>query len=409
MRAELGVFAAQLDGEQPGRTTTMRVDRATPLGMVGFFRDLLVPVAAVLMVPFAFVLLIACANVANLLLARATARNREIAIRLSLGASRARVIRQLMTESVLISVAGGVLGTVLALWAFQTLASVVIPTLTPAGLPPFFIDASPDFRVIAVMVAVMLGTGVLFGLAPAFQVSKPDLHAAIKQDAHGTGSRRGGRLQGTLVGVQVAMTHGAHGRRRAPAPRARRPRRRSIRVSTPATSPSRATTCSAEATIPPKPPCSSGACSRRFAALPGVEAAAQAITEPLNSDTEDTGDPSADARSSADPQRGRERRDARLLRRRRNPDRPRPRVRRRRHDGRFGRRDRHGVDRAQPLAGRGPDRPDVADGGRARSRRRARGRRRGARCAGGGESGRSSRTTSTCRRRRAPRDCSSSS
>ena len=204
VRAELGAIVARLDAEQPGRTTTTYVERATPLPR--FLRDMFIPVAMVLMVPFAFVLLIACANVANLLLARATARNREIAIRFSLGASRGRVIRQLLTESVLISVAGGVLGSVVAVWAFQTLASVVIPALTIPGLPPFFIDASPDFRVIAVMTAVMLGTGVLFGLAPAFQVSKPDLHATIKQGAQGTASPRGGRLQGTLVGVQVATT-----------------------------------------------------------------------------------------------------------------------------------------------------------------------------------------------------------
>jgi predicted permease len=205
VRAELGVIAAQLDSEQAGRTTTMRVERATPLGMVSLIRDILVRVAGVVMIPFAFVLLIACANVANLLLARATARNREIAIRFSLGASRARVIRQLLTESVLISVAGGMLGSVLALWAFQALASAVIPTLTLPGLPPFFIDASPDFRVIAVMTAVMLATGALFGLAPAFQVSRPDLAVVIKQGAQSTGSSRG-RLQSTLVGVQVAMT-----------------------------------------------------------------------------------------------------------------------------------------------------------------------------------------------------------
>ena len=205
--AELDVLAARIDDEQAGRTTTMHVDRATPLGMVDFLRDLLVRLAALLMIPFAFVLLIACANVANLLLARAAARHREIAIRFSLGASRARVIRQLLTESVLISVAGGVLGSVLALWAFQTLAAVVIPTLTPAeAASPFYIDASPDFRVIAVMAAVMLGAGFLFGLAPAFQVSKPDLYAAIKQGAHGTGGARGGRLQGTLVAAQVAIT-----------------------------------------------------------------------------------------------------------------------------------------------------------------------------------------------------------
>ena len=204
VRAELGVIAARLDAEQAGRTTTMSVERASPLP--GFLRDMFVPVAAVLMVPFAFVLLIACANVANLLLARATARNREMAIRFSLGASRARVIRQLLTESVLIAVAGGVLGSALAVWAFQMLASVVIPALTIPGLPPFFVDASPDFRVVAVMTAVTLGTGVLFGLAPAFQISKPDLHAAIKQGGQAAGSLRGGRLQGALVGLQVATT-----------------------------------------------------------------------------------------------------------------------------------------------------------------------------------------------------------
>jgi predicted permease len=204
VRAELDVFAAQLDAEQPRRTTTMRVERATPVP--GFFRDVLGTIAAVVMTPFAFVLLIACANVANLLLARATARNREIAIRLSLGASRARVIRQLLTESMLISVAGGVLGSVLAVWAFQMLAAVVLPTLMPPGSWPLFIDPSPDFRVIAGMAAVTLGAGVLFGLAPALQVSKPDLHAVIKQDAHGRRGRGGGRLQGVLVGVQVAMT-----------------------------------------------------------------------------------------------------------------------------------------------------------------------------------------------------------
>jgi predicted permease len=287
VRAELDVVAAQIDSEQAGRTTTMRVERATPLGMVGFIRDMLVPVAAIVMVPFAFVLLIACANVANLLLARATARNREIAIRFSLGATRTRVIRQLMTESVLIAVAGGVLGSVLALWAFQVIASVVIPMLTPAGLPPFFIDASPDLRVIAVMTAVMLGTGVLFGLAPAFQVSKPDLHAAIKQGAQSTGSPRGGRLQGALVGVQVAMTM-------------------VLMVGVGLLLRGLTTTQTTDLGFdsrniavasydlrgggydPAEAPVFQRRLLEEVRALPGVEAAAQAITEPLNADTEGT-------------------------------------------------------------------------------------------------------------------------
>jgi predicted permease len=282
VRAELRVFAAQLDAEQPGRTTTVRVERATPIP--GFFRDMLKVVAAVVMTPFAFVLLIACANVANLLLARATARNREIGIRLSLGASRARVIRQLLTESLLISVAGGVLGTVLALWAFQAIAAVVIPTLTPVGLPPFSIDTSPDLRVVGVMVAVVLGAGVLFGLAPAFQVTKPDLHAVIKQDAHGTSGRRGGRLQGVLVGVQVAMTMvlmvGVGLLLRG-------------LMATQTIDPGFEIRNVAFASYDLQgsyEPAEAAVFQRRLLeearALPGVEAAAQTITEPLNSDTE---------------------------------------------------------------------------------------------------------------------------
>ncbi len=286
VRVELDVIAARLDAEHAGRTTTMSAERATALP--SFFRDRLVPLAAVLMVPFAFVLLIACANVANLLLARATARNREFAIRFSLGASRARVIRQLLTESVLIAVAGGVLGSVLAVWAFQALASIVIPALTIPGLPPFFIDASPDFRVVTVMTAVMLGTGVLFGLAPAFQVSKPDLHAAIKQGAQFAGSPRGGRLQGTLVGVQVATTmvlmvavglllRGL--------------------TATQATDPGFGIRDVAVASYDLQgggyDPAEAAVFQRRLLdevrALPHVEAAAQVITEPLNSDTEGAG------------------------------------------------------------------------------------------------------------------------
>ena len=287
VRAELDVVATRLDTPPPWLTRTMYVDRATPLGNISFIRAMLGTVAAAVMVPFAFVLLIACANVANLLLARASARRREIAIRLSLGASRSRVIRQLLIESVLIAVAGGVLGSVLALWAFQALASVVIPSLTPVGLPPFFIDASPDFRVVGVMAAVMLATGVLFGLAPALQASKPDLHMAIKQGAQGADGARGGRLQGVLVGVQVAVTMvlivGVGLLLRGLT---------ATQTIDPGFDPRDVAVASYDLQSS-YDPAAAAAFQRRLLeevrALPGVEAAAQVITEPLNADAEGAG------------------------------------------------------------------------------------------------------------------------
>jgi predicted permease len=163
--------------------------------------------AAVLLGAFGLILLIACANVANLLLARGTARVQEIGIRLSLGASRARVVRQLLAESVLISFVGGVLGSLLALWAFQSLVAFALPTAIhpEVPVPALELDFSADRRVLWYALALTVGTGFLSGLAPALTVSKPDLNSVIKQGAANGGGRRGSRLRGTLVGVQVAL------------------------------------------------------------------------------------------------------------------------------------------------------------------------------------------------------------
>jgi predicted permease len=209
VRAELAVIAAQIDREQPARKTTLTIERATPATVPSAVRGTATGAAAVLMTAFGLVLLIACANVANLLLARGTARNQEISIRFALGASRARVVRQLLTESLLIALAGGLLGSVLAGWSSQTLVALALPAVFPPEIPAFTWDLnfSPDVRVLSFALTLTLGASLLFGLLPALQVSKTDLNGVIKQDAAGSGSnRRGGRLRGALVGVQVALS-----------------------------------------------------------------------------------------------------------------------------------------------------------------------------------------------------------
>jgi ABC-type antimicrobial peptide transport system permease subunit len=156
----------------------------------------------VLMCMVGLVLLIACANVANLLVARAVARQKEIAVRLAIGASRWQLTRQLLVESLVLAVAGGVCGVVLATWITRGLL-----TLIPAEGHPLLIKPEPDLRILGFSLGIALLTGVIFGLVPALRASRPDLWGTLK-DVVGQVSGAGGTvfMRKGLVIVQVALS-----------------------------------------------------------------------------------------------------------------------------------------------------------------------------------------------------------
>jgi predicted permease len=195
-QTEMTNIAARIEQQNPVTNEGLGV-KVTSLHetLTGDYRQALLILLGVV----GFVLLVACVNVANLMLARATARQKEFALRAALGAGRWRIMRQLLIESLLLAIVGGALGFALSLWALNLLLHTI-----PIKLP-FWMNFGLDFRVLGFTVAITLLTGLIFGGIPALQTSRVDLNDTLKEGGRGSGSVRAG-TRSLLVVTEIAMS-----------------------------------------------------------------------------------------------------------------------------------------------------------------------------------------------------------
>jgi len=186
------------------RTVAVTLQRTTYFPNTDDIRFRALVAAVMLMV--GLVLLVACANVGNMLLARSAARQREISTRLALGAGRLRVVRQLLSESILLALLGGCAGLLLSLWTTKLLSLALQRNAMLIGGDFSAVNLAPDGRVLAYVIAVSLASGIFFGLSPALQFTRRDLTAALKDNTASLGRLSGSKLRSFLVAAQVAVS-----------------------------------------------------------------------------------------------------------------------------------------------------------------------------------------------------------
>ena len=198
--ASLKILAQQLAKEYPDTNEGQSVKITAPGFILPELRGAVVSFSWVLMGAVGLVLLVTCTNLAGLMLARATDRRREIAIRLAMGANRVRLMRQLLTESILLSFVGGAVGVFIAVWFIDMLLAFKPPVDFPLAL-----DVGVDWRVLLFSLVVSVAAGAVFGLAPALQATRPDVSSTLKDTAAQGGASKA-RLRSVLVVAQIAIS-----------------------------------------------------------------------------------------------------------------------------------------------------------------------------------------------------------